>query len=62
MRSTVLLTVLQPKSIVPSSAAAMPAVAEHLIPVLVPLMAGDLIHGAVAAKEATNPVKSPQSD
>jgi len=59
MRSTVLLTVLQPNSMLPSSAG-MPAVVVRVIPVLVPLMAGDLIHGAVAAKEATNPVKSPQ--
>jgi hypothetical protein len=60
MRSTVLLTVPQPNSVLPSSAVAMPAVVARVILLLVPLMAGDLIHGTVAAKEATNPVKPPQ--
>ena len=55
MRSTVLLTVLQADSIAISKVPAMPATAQSLIPGLVALMAGDLIHGTVAAKEATNP-------
>jgi hypothetical protein len=51
MRSTVLLTVLQADSMAVSKVPAMPATAQSLIPGLIPLMSGDLIHGTVAAKE-----------
>jgi hypothetical protein len=59
MRSTVLLTVPQPESVASRNATAMAARPQRFIPGL-PLMAGDLTHLALAAKEAINPAKSPQ--
>src|SRR5262245_13047662 len=59
-RSTVLPTVLQPASSTASHAAMIPAAADSLIPGLIPLMGGDLIHHGNGAEGATNPRKLPQ--